>query len=407
METFLTAKIVDEKKNKEFITWYSVDKQYGTFLSNECADAFVLLMLHIAMKSGQDIVSEAPVSGRLLFNIENTIQPLFLKSIPDLRHINISAQVKHFVESGTAVGCGCSLGVDSFSSFLKHFEGDVVEGYKVTHLTLFNCGQLGDRDLVAAEKNLRDTVNNLRPFADEVGLPIVAVNSNLNELYLDGDVTLLQSFICRTASCALALQKLFGKYVYSSSYSVENFQISGDDESHMEAVFVPLLGTENLEFILSNPCMTRVEKTEYLSRFNITKKYLDVCWAAQFANSEIKGTDFFTKEFVKNMKKKNCGRCEKCMRTILTLDLFGRLQDFEGVFDLDYYKDNKDLYIYRCIRDRKENVFWNELANIIEKKNIPITWKAKIYLKNDFFSRICRCFYEFMRKTYSYLRSKN
>lgn len=357
IETFLTASIVDEKKNKEFITWYSVDTSYGSILSVDCADAFVLLMLHIAMRSGQDIVSEAPVSAKLLFNMENTIQPLFLKSIPDLSHINISAPVKHVKECGAAVGCGCSLGVDSFSSFLKHFEGDVIEGYKVTHLTLFNCGQLGNSDLVGAEKNLRDTVNNLKPFAKEVGLPIVAVNSNLNELFLDGDVTLLQSFICRTASCALALQKLFGKYVYSSSYSVENFQISESDESHMEAAFVPLLGTENLEFILSNPCMTRVEKTEYLSRFPITTKYLDVCWAAQFANSKVKGADIFTKEFVKNMKKRNCGRCEKCMRTILTLDLIGRLHSFEDIFDLEYYNKNKDWYIFRVVRGRKDNVF--------------------------------------------------
>ena len=385
-ESYLYSKIVDEKREKDTLVWYAVGRQYGEYLCDETADAFVLLMLQLAMQSGQDLKVEASVSARLLFNIENTLQPLFSKALPGFRHIKVIAQsVSEQSFQGTAVGCGCSLGVDSFSSLLKHLSSDVPENYRVTHLTLFNCGQLGDLDLCGAEENLRDTLVQLEPFAREIQLPLVSINSNLNELYVDSEVRLLQSFINRTLSCALALQKLFGKYVYASSYSVENFLMSERDESHMEAALVPLMSTESTEMILSNPVMTRVEKTEYLSRYDITQRYLDVCWAAQMKYGiDNKPNLFETKT------KKNCGRCHKCLRTLLTLDVLGRIDAYKDIFDLDEYYKKKDSFIYYVVRKRYENVFSEELVDLILTTNYPIPFKAKVLCYEGFGWKILR-----------------
>lgn len=386
------SSFISDDSGKAIKVWYSVEKEYQQYLCSERADAFLLLVLHIAMKTGQDIVVEAPVSAKLLFNIENTIQPLFVKAYKGVKHVGIHAEAVGRADwNTTAVGCCCSLGVDSFSSFLKHMDENVVDGYRITHLTLFNCGQLGDTDLAGAEKNLRETIANLKPFADEVGLPLVSVNSNVNELYLKYDVTLLQSFVLRTASCALALQKLFGKYVYSSSYSVSDFLMSSEDESHMEAAFAPLLGSENLEFILSNPAMTRVEKTEYLSTYPITSRYLDVCWAAQWAYGFVNNQTVFEEKV-----NKNCGKCDKCLRTILTLDLLGRLSEFENLFDMDYYRRNKDKYIFKVIRLKNSNVFYREMSELIMEKNIPLSFRSRVFMYDTIINKIIRIPYNLL-----------
>lgn len=373
-ESFLLSKVVDEANHKDGLVWYSVEKQYGQYLCDEVADAFVLVMLQLAMKTNQDIKVEAPVSSRLLFNIENTLQPLFVKAFAGFHHVKVMAQSA--VENnyhGTAVGCGCSLGVDSFSALLKHLSTDVPENYRATHLALFNCGQLGDVDLKGAEENFHTTVASLQPFIEEVKLPLVAVNSNLNELYVDSEVKLLQSFVNRTVSCVLALQKLFGKYVYASSYSVEQFEFSPKDESHMETAFVPLLGTESTELILTPSVMTRVEKTEYLSQFDITYRYLDVCWAAQ-----MKYCSDNNPTLLETKTKKNCGRCIKCMRTLLTLEILGKIDKYKEIFDIEEYYKKKKWFICDVARTHQTNIFSAELLDLMKRTHYPLPFKAKV-----------------------------
>ena len=360
-ETYLCSLIKDECRNSESVYWYSVENQYGEYLCDDYADAFLLMVLPVAIKTGQDIRLESPVSSQLLHNINNTLQPLFLMMFPGGKEIRVLAQTATTpTYHAQGVGCCCSLGVDSFYSFLSHYGEDKQKEYRITHLTLFNCGQLGSLDVEGTEKNYRETIESLKPFAEEVGLPLVGVNSNLNTFFNDSGVSVLQSFVSRTISCVLALQKLFGKYIFASSYALSDFCISTTDQSHMEAAFVPLLGTHNTEIVLSNPTMTRVAKTEYLSRYPITTKYLDVCWAAQMAY----GSDQIS-WLLEGKKHKNCGRCEKCMRTMLTLDLVGRLQPYEHLFDMEHYRKSKDKYVAIVLKDSNNNIFYREIEELM------------------------------------------
>jgi hypothetical protein len=262
-------------------------------------------------------------------------------------------------------------------------ESDVVSGYKATHLAIFNCGQLGDIDLNGAEDNLRRTVHALQPFSEKIGLPILVVDSNINEFFTDSRVVLLNRFIDSTISCVLALQKLLGKYVYSSSFSIEQFQFSNIDESHMEATFVPLLGTENTEIILSNPMLTRVEKTEYLSRFDITKEFLDVCWAAQYAYGECQDVSY-----LEGKTKKNCGKCDKCMRTLLTLEILGRIDGYKDIFDLNAYYSNKKKYLFRVIGKQDTNFFYKELVDLMMENSFTVPFLSCLLIHSAFLRKV-------------------
>lgn len=140
-EFFLKAIIKDSVKGKSFPLWYSVAEQYGSYFCDDRADSFLIVSLMYAMKSHQDIVVNAPVSRRLLYHIVHDIQPLFTKLIPGSRSIRISVPDEAYpILNGKAVGCGCSLGVDSMSALYKHMGEGVMEEYRVTHLALFNSG---------------------------------------------------------------------------------------------------------------------------------------------------------------------------------------------------------------------------------------------------------------------------
>ena len=377
-ETFLLSLLQDEVRKKDLEVWFSVSNEYGGYLCEDYADSFLLMTLLLGMNSGQDIQVLAPVSERLLHNLENTVQPLLAKANPKFRQIKITAlPARNPQYGGTAVGCCCSLGVDSFASFLKNTEEQTPESYRVTHLTLFNSGQLGYLDLKGAEQLFHKSIEDLQPFAAEVGLPIVAVNTNLNEWYLDGGISIIQSMTFRTISCAMALQKLFGKYIFASSYSAERFQMSQEDCTHMESVFVPQLSTENMEVVLSQPVMNRVEKTAYISRYPITYRYLDVCWSGQMAYGVAQYSNYYDEK-----EKTNCGRCDKCLRTMLTLDFVGQLDKYEGQFDMDYYRTHKEWYIAKVLVNKKGNQFYDELSVLLTQKGyVPSRRVRKIMFK--------------------------
>lgn len=376
--TYLVAPIHDEGMPSFTELWFSVEKEYAAYLCTEYSDAFLLLALPIALASGQDIEVEGGISRKLLFNINNTIAPLFKEILMAPREISITATPEDKVlYHASGVGCGCSLGVDSMTAFLKHFNPDTPSDYRVTHLALFNCGQLGDYELEAAERNLYKAVEKIQPFADEVGLPIVTINSNLNYYYKDWNVSLLATFVIRTCACALALQKLFGKYLYASSYSVRNICWSNYDASHMEAAYVPLFSAVNTEIILPAPMLTRMGKTDFIRRSPLTQRYLDVCWADQFANRP-----FRKRLYLEGKTTLNCGWCDKCMRTLLSLEILqdGDLSMYGGIFNLEQYRKHRNSFIFRIVRNYRDNLFYKDLLYTIrQKKNIPIPFYAKAW----------------------------
>ena len=377
-EFYLMADILDEYRDKTFRIWYSVNEEYGQFLSDDRLDGFLLNSLIYAMRTGQDIELGAPVSPKLLHNIQNTIQPLFKTVMPDGRiiTINVPPHTEPLEEyKGVAVGCGCSLGVDSMASLLSHLKDGIAIGYKVSHLALFNSCQFGYVDLEQTEKSFRQGIEKIRPFSEYTKLPILAIDTNLNELYIGADVRLTMRFILSTLSCPMAVQKLLGKYIYASSYSVIDFELSPLDYSHFESAFVPLLSTESLEVILSNPTMTRVDKTKYISKSPLTPKFLDVCCADQKANGFWKD-----RRWLDSKDKINCGWCEKCLRTLFTLELLGKLDEYHSLFQIDNYLKNRESFILNVVLNREKDIFCKEIFDLMNEVGfvLPVAVKRAV-----------------------------
>lgn len=371
---FLCATIQEKRRgfsDKEL--WYSVPCVYESFLCDKSIDAFILPLIPIALAAKEDIVCEAPVSKRLYFNIINLLNPLFCKIIKDANPIDI--KVTSFAEYGgraAGVGCGCSLGVDSLASFYAQQDAYIPEDYRVSHLALFNCGQLGDDNPEKVEENFKRSIEETIPFSRAVDLPIVSVDSNINEFYSNSGVTLLQSFVLRTISCAMALQNGWGRYVYGSSYPIDSIGWSTWDASHMESAYVPLLSTEIFEPILANSMMGRVQKTDLIAKYSLTAKYLRVCWAEQTALET-----WHNMTYLQGKTKINCGWCDKCLRTLFTLEVLGyNLNDYAEGFELSKYYEHREAFILKVVSNQ-DNVFYKEILGLILEKNFKIPHSAK------------------------------
>jgi hypothetical protein len=147
--------------------------------------------------------------------------------------------------------------------------------------------------------------------------------------------------------------KLFSKFYCASGFSYEQSWFDHDvyDLALSDPMLIPTMATENIESILACAQYSRPEKVLRISKNPLTQKFIDVCvspsrsWAGE---------------------KRNCSSCEKCLRTLVTLDFYGMLPDFEPSFDLDVYKKHKGRYL-KGLKNTKH--FDLEIINLYNSQN--------------------------------------
>lgn len=372
-KTRLEAIIVDGKQNKELNIWYEVSENWGGYLCAELADAFLLAVLPVAADSEQDIVIHANVSPKLLYAVKKVHIPFYSKFLKK-KVIHVTADSANAVYfSGKAVATGCSLGVDSLSTIYQHIDEECIPEYRLTHLTLFNSCQLGNVNQEKLNSVFEEACRSPQQFADEIGLGFVPINTNITELTSLIELDVLQYFHYFTISCVMALQKLFGKYLLSSGYNSENVCFDVEDLTHTESMFVPMMSNENVEVILSDTFTKRTEKTDYINKKALTHKYLDVCWSTQSANLN-NGSDIYLKDRV----NRNCGWCDKCLRTFYTLDILGSLSDYENAFDLDNYNKHKKDFASKVVAKSSHNIYYQEIYELMLEKGVQIPIVGKV-----------------------------
>lgn len=346
--------------------WFSVDNQYAKYLCTETADAFVCAMLWYAMMTGSDIKSEAPVSEKMLFGINNHLIPALCTK--ERRRIKVSAPSSSFVyslENGVATGMSC--GIDSLYT-LHQYLHTTPDSMNLTHLTYFNMGAIFHPD---SSSKTKYSINEFYKKTDEmseekmlqaldvaktVDLPLIYITSNLDKDYYRGAYG--YTAVYRNCACVLAVQKLIHTYYCSSAGWPDYFDLSlSEGSEHYETLLCNTLSTESCTFIISD-YVTRIEKTRAISDWSIAHKHLDVCF-----------------------NFKNCGHCAKCYRTLLTLDLLGKVDQFNQVFNIDEYKGNRKAayswLLYTKEGDAKDDnaVFARDIYMLVldNKVKIPIS----------------------------------
>jgi len=279
-------------------------------------DAFVAGLLPVAMRLGESLDVDAPVSTRLAHGLEH-YQDILTTWWPHFFHrsnIRYSSLVERTDESRPdAVGCCFSGGVDSFQAVAGlRMPAIRFPEFEITHALMINgFDQVMDLDHGGVSQQMYEAYS---PALAQWGIELVMVDTNL-KLFKEAVMTkthLWASFGGSLTACAHALSSLFGRFNLpaQATYAYPDLRPVG---SH--PMLDHLLGTDQLQVIHTGARISRARKLEALADHSVVRDNLRVC----FRNPEF---DLESGAVI------NCGKCEKCIRTIISLDILGRLDDF-------------------------------------------------------------------------------
>lgn len=57
------------------------------------------------------------------------------------------------------------------------------------------------------------------------------------------------------------------------------------------------------------------------------------------------------------------------MRTALTLDLLGKLENYKNVFNFDTYREHRNTFIWYIISTRNDNQISRDIYDLLKEKN--------------------------------------
>lgn len=306
--------------DQQSVAWFSVDPEYGSYLTDDRADAFVLGFLTTAMRLGEDIICEAPITKRLYYQLTTYLIPTMASSMEVYHSIRIHAPLTDTqLPCENAVGTGWTGGVDCMYTLMTHMQAEE-PSRRLTHLLIANVGTLeSDRNT----ELLRHMTQNAREgIAAETGLKVVSIDSNLQLLQSENYLA-VAAF--RLPAAVLALQKLFGVFLNSAGYEFHRFSFVQENSAYYELLPLSCFETDCTVFYSTGGQTPRIKKLERLAELPFARQYLHPCI---YAHRGI-----------------NCGKCGKCIRTIGALYAIGKLESFQEVFDVEEFYQNKNEYL--------------------------------------------------------------
>lgn len=338
-------------RGKEEILWFSVEEKYGCYLVDDRADAFVVALLTTAMKDGSDIICEAPVSRRLLYQIRHYLIPILAANLPGYHTVELQAEpMDEKLPCANAVATGWTGGVDSMFTLMKTICAEE-PGHRLTHLMIANNGALEDEDNSGLlNKLVRKAETGV---AAELGLSVIGIETNIQELVSEA---FLAVAAYRQAAVILALQKLFGIYYSSAAYEFSRFSFDVNNCFYFELVLFDNFRTDCTTFYSAYGAWSRAQKLKELSEYPLAWRMLHPC--------------------IHPLPEKNCGRCGKCVRTMAALYGLGTLERFSEVFDVDQFERDKDWYIADVLA-YKESQHYGEALVLMKERGIEPSPEAQ------------------------------
>ena len=359
-----------ESPYSERTLYFEIDKKFSYMLADDTCDAFVLIPLYLAMLHKQDLHIRGRISAKLYQNIKWYVQKIWCDFYDGLSPITFT--VDGFIpppkKRGKLIGTGISCGVDSLSTIYDHFIRERDANFRINALFYFNCGIFGE---FGDPQWLELTLNRNEPgkrAAKDLGLPCYYLNSNLHAFRKLVDMNKL-NFIA-VYSCALSLGNAVSRYYVSNGFSyneIKDFNQhlhNNDMAGFCESYLVPLIQTERTELIIDGCQYRRVDKLKNIVDWDIARKYLNVCWQYTPDGS-------------------NCGGCGKCLRTMLPLEIMGKLDDFAAVFYLEKYRELSFRYKIHCLKNYGKDPFETENVDFARENNFPMPEKREAYLLGE------------------------
>lgn len=308
----------------------------GSSLSSS-SNWVVASLLLPAMTLGLDLHIDGTVSPTLMANMD-TIQSIYLSWRPSAKRICVTAAHQGEDLSGNGVGLFFSGGVDSLYSLVKHLD-------QVTHLILVHGFDVSISD----QEAFLPCQNGAIEIASALGKKLCIVRTNLREfsnkycgwgIYHGGALAAVSAILSPETS----------KTIIGSSYTYNQLHAWG---SH--PLLDPLWSTASQQLIHDGAESNRVQKTLTLAENEWTLRHLRVCWEDSSAY--------------------NCGKCEKCLRTVVGLKIAGKLESCPVL------PHSIDFTLIRHLELTPGSaLFWEEFENQVKQPDLAAA--IQLALKN-------------------------
>lgn len=350
---------------RETTIWFAVKNENADFFTTEVYDPFVLVPFYIAMHYGQDLKICGRVSKLLYKNLTNYVQRILQDFSDEMKPITFT--VEGFDEpekEGNLVGAGISCGIDSLSTIYDRYVKETDPEYRINALFLFNCGTHGDYEDDISHKLFEARYTQNKRAADDLGLPIYTVDSNLHAF--THKIAEQKVGFFALWSCMICLQRKVNKYYVSSGFAYQDivdFQKHNHDfdmDGYCGSYVLPLVQTENIRLIYDGAQYKRTEKTKNIADWDIAQKHLSVC-------VKVKET------------AENCSCCPKCFRTLIALESLDKLEEFSGRFDLEKYHKTRFKNACNAIVDCKKENFDADNIAFAREHNVKLPPKLVAY----------------------------
>ena len=341
--------------------YFEIDAEHADMLADDTYDAFVLVPLFMAMYYKQDLHIHGNISKKFYQNIKWYIPKILCD------FLDVLSPVKFTVDGfttpkpkGNIIGTGISCGVDCLSTIYDHFVLEDDPDYRINALFLFSHEPRSHLKDPAGGNVFQNLLKFAEKASTDIGLPLYDLNTNLFVFTFPimKKLSVSMSYIAMYSSI-LSLSNSISRYYVSSGRSyeeVKNFPTRKDFEGFCESYFVPLLQTEQIELKVDGCQYRRVDKIKKIANWDIAKKYLNVCVSSK----------------PEHRHASNCGLCKKCLRTLLPLEILGKLENFSEVFNIEKYRKIARKYKIRCLRHYGKEPFETENVDFARENNFPM-----------------------------------
>jgi len=276
--------------------WYRVPADWDGSVS-DAADAVVVGALFYLMRLGQDVRVHGEVSSSLLSGIDEFQAAWSIWRPWKYRRIGLSADREVETETGRSRAQAISAfsgGVDSSFTAYRHARSVAVRRSMPLRASVMVQGF----DIPLGEREVFDRAH--AKAAKQIGslsLPLIPVATNYRTL----DVEWTDAFGSAVASVLMLFQKTFGTGLIAQGvpYHCYHHIVEGSNP-----LTDPLLSSESFRVIADGAAFQRMDKIQVLSGWPEAMQSLRVCWQGP-------------------AKDRNCGRCEKCIRNVLTFRALG------------------------------------------------------------------------------------
>lgn len=338
--------------------WYEMPKFIEPYINvNDSSPFLVALLPQIAIRGGE-IAVEGSISGTLYNSIVTKLFPLWNKYSSIYKQVTL--KVESLIKDSPStthkryIGTGVSCGVDSLDTIKTTLEYS--KENRIDTLTFFNTGSHRNTSGLTIEESRRlfyGRMSRSKQCAQELNLDFLWVDSNVGEFL---KTKYVQTHQFCNFSAVMACGSYFSKYYYSSGYPLDMFDITyvDKDTAYYETYLCQLLSTENVHFVISGECKSRLDKVKNIADMPIAQKYLNVCF----------------------MDNENCGLCEKCVRTQMELYSIRKLDAFSDVFDTEKFYQNLGMHLKRTYGSQYNMVYIDVIKSMKSNEiRVPLIYK--------------------------------